>query len=130
MKKCVTCNKEYDDSKQFCPACGSKLTDADAAAAPVEAAPVEAAPVEAAAPSASSTASSGGFDIKAIFEKWNGSILTVLAVVIEWYFSLVFGFIVAILGIVLGWKSGNQTNKIVSIVVGVIAILLFIVYSF
>lgn len=119
MKKCVICNKEYDDSKQFCPACGGKLTDADAAAAPVEAA----------VPSTPSETSSGGFDIKAIFEKWNGAILTVLAVLIEWYLSLVVGFVVAIVGIVAGWKSGNQINKIVSIVVGIIAILLFIVYS-
>lgn len=39
MKKCVHCNKEYDDGKKFCPKCGSPLSFAAVPATDVMAEP-------------------------------------------------------------------------------------------
>ena len=103
MKKCSTCNKEYDDSKMFCPVCGGQLTSV----APT--------------PSKSITSSSW-------FENWGGVLLTLIGLVITWEISALFGTVIAVVGIICGWSSPNKINKILSGIVGVLTILIFIIY--
>lgn len=104
MKKCVKCNKQYDDSKMFCPTCGGQLV-----------------PVT---PS-SSTSSSGS---SSWFDQWGGILLAAVGILIEWELSAVFGLAVAAVGVVCGYNSTNTVNKIGSIVAGVIAALLFLIW--
>lgn len=104
MKKCNNCSKEYDDSKMFCPLCGGQLT-------PVAPPPT---PASNASPS--------------FFENWGGVLLAVIGLIIAWEVHAVFGFALAVLGLIWGWSSPNKINKILSAVVGGITILLFIWY--
>ena len=103
MKKCSKCGKEYDDSKMFCPVCGGQLTSV----APVTPKP--------------NTSPSW-------IENWGGVLLTVIGLIIAWEVHAVFGFALAVLGLIWGWSSPNKINKILSAVVGGITILLFIWY--
>ena len=101
MKKCSKCNKEYDDSKMFCPACGGQLV-------PVSTTPSDSKP----APS--------------WLENWGGLLLAVVGLIVAWEVHAVFGTALAVVGIIWGWSSPNQINKISSLIVGIITILLFI----
>lgn len=104
MKKCGTCNREYDDSKMFCPVCGEQLTS------------VTPEPAKATAPT--------------WFENWGGVLLAVLGLIVAWEVHALFGFALAVVGIIFGWSSPNQINKILSIVVGAITVILVIWYLF
>lgn len=102
MKKCNNCSKEYDDSKMFCPLCGGQLT-------PVAPPPT---PASNASPS--------------FFENWGGVLLALVGLIVAWEVDAMFGTALAVIGIICGWASPNNTNKILSIIVGGITILLFI----
>lgn len=102
MKKCSVCNKEYDDSKMFCPSCGGQLV------------PVAPSPQPSVSPS--------------WFENWGGILLAAIGLIVAWELSAVLGFALAVVGIICGWSSHNNLNKILSVVVGGITILLFIWY--
>lgn len=101
MKKCIKCNKEYDDSKMFCPTCGSQLTVA--------------------APMPIKTKTSPSW-----LENWGGVLLALIGLIVAWEVNAVFGFALAVVGIIWGWSSPNKINKVMSVVVGVVTILLFI----
>lgn len=104
MKKCVKCNKQYDDSKMFCPTCGGQLVSVT--------------------PSPTSSSSGSWFD------RWGGILLAVVGILIAWELNAVFGLAVAVVGVVSGYNSSNTVNKIGSIAAGVIAALLFLVWIF
>lgn len=103
MKKCSTCNKEYDDTKMFCPVCGGQLTS-----------------VMNTSPKPSSSPS--------WFENWGGVLLTLIGLVVAWEVHAILGFVLAVIGIISGWSSPNKINKILSVIVGAITVLLFIIY--
>ena len=105
MKKCNVCNKEYDDSKMFCPVCGGQLTTV-------------------------TTTPSGSNSLPSWFENWGGILLTLAGLIIAWEVHAVFGFTLAVLGIIFGWSSSNKINKYFSVIVGAITVLLFIWYLF
>lgn len=122
MKKCTNCNKEYDDSKLFCPECGVSLT-----------------------PNVSSgisgTASSvSGMDLNAVkqsepvptqespwYSRWIGTIISVIGLLIEWNISALIGTAVIIVGFLLVKKSSNSKDKAITIVFLVTGILLFLI---
>lgn len=104
MKRCNMCNKEYDDGKMFCPACGGPLTDVTT-------------PIK---PSVSPS----------WFENWGGVLLALIGLFVAWEIHAVIGFVLAIIGIISGWSSPNNLNKVLSVIVGGITILLFIWYIF
>lgn len=104
MKKCGTCNKEYDDSKMFCPVCGGQLTS------------VTPEPAKTAAPT--------------WFENWGGILLTLVGLFIAWEVHALVGFALAVVGMISGWSSPNKINKILSLVVGGITTILVIWYLF
>lgn len=103
MKKCSVCNKEYDDSRMFCPTCGGQLTTVTTTPPSSNAAP-------------------------SWFENWGGVLLALIGLIVAWEVHAVFGFALAVVGIICGWSSPNKINKIMSAIVGVITILLFIWY--
>ncbi len=108
MKKCAKCNKQYDDSKMFCPICGEKLAEA---------------------PASSGSASSGAGS-SSWFGQWGGILLAVVGILIAWEIHAVLGFAITAVGVVFGHNSSNKINKIGTIVAGVIAALLFLVWIF
>lgn len=107
MKKCTKCSKEYDDSKQFCPVCGGQL-----------------------APVSGGGGSTHGSKVKtgSWFEQWGGIVLTIVGLLLEWEINAIFGFAVAVVGAICGFQSSNGVNKVASMVIGVIAALLFVIY--
>ncbi len=106
MKKCSTCNQEYDDSKLFCPVCGEQLTDVTPTPTPPKS---EALPW---------------------YKNWGGVLLALAGLIIAWEVNAMFGFALAILGMVFGWSSPNKINKISSLIVGAVTVMLFIWYLF
>lgn len=104
MKKCNMCNKEYDDSKMFCPVCGSQLT------------PVTPAPTPTPTPSKAAV----------WFGNWGGALLTLLGFVVAWEFHILLGISLVVLGIIFAWSSSNKVNKILSVVLAVITVVLSI----
>ena len=105
MKKCNTCNKEYDDSKAFCPVCGGQLTTV-------------------------TTTPSGSNAAPSWFENWAGIVFTLAGLIIAWELNVIIGVALGVVGIICGWSSPNQINKVMSVIVGAITIVLFIWYLF
>jgi len=103
MKKCVKCNTQYDDGKLFCPVCGEQLVSDPSGAQPRSTGP-------------------GSF-----FSRWLGILLGILGLIIEWGSSLLIGFVVALVGAAFGYASSNKINKMGSIVLAIVAAVLFIV---
>jgi len=108
MKQCLKCNKQYDDTKMFCPSCGGQLT-----------------PVATGVPSGSPAAS------ETWFARWGGTLLAVLGVFVTWEISWTLGLVLGISGAVLGCKSQNTANKVLSIIAAVVTgimVLMFLPY--
>lgn len=107
MKKCLNCNKTYDDSKMFCPNCGAKLVS-DQPPAP--------------APAAGGSSAS-------FMDQWGGLLLCVLGLIVEWEISVLAGAVITAMGFVAALNSSNSINKIVSFLVSAIAaVLLFLIW--
>jgi hypothetical protein len=99
MKKCNTCNKEYDESRSFCPMCGRNLV------------PVITTQVQ-----------------TSWIENWGGFLAALVGLFIAWVISAFAGLVISILGILWGVTSQNKLNKVLSIAVGAVTILLYIIY--
>lgn len=113
MKKCINCNREYDDSKMFCPECGASLVSNESSVInanlnterKTDPAPVSSVPW---------------------YQQWMGTIICIVGLLIEWEINAIVGTAV----IVSGFLQANKTNskdKIVSaILLGIGIILCFI----
>lgn len=97
MKKCPNCQNVYDDTKGFCPTCGVALVD-----------------------ETQNTSAGGG----EFFEKWGALLLGAVGLIICWFISAVVGCVISIIGAVSGWRSSNVINKIGSIILAVICLVL------
>ncbi|MCM1542884.1 MAG: hypothetical protein NC121_16715 [Blautia sp.] len=121
MKRCANCNKNYEDSKAFCPGCGGALIPvANTFAENTKAAPT----------SGGNSGSSGQAGTSAEspwYFQWAGTILAVVGLIIEWELSAIFGAALTIVGFILAKDSPIQTNKIVATVLLVIGIVLLII---
>lgn len=106
MKKCQNCNRTYDDSKMFCPNCGTKLV-------------LE----QPSVPTPATNSNSASF-----MDQWGGLLLSALGLLIEWEFSVLIGVVIAGVGLMSGINSSNNINRIGSILIAVIAALLFLIW--
>lgn len=115
MKVCNKCNQRYDDSQVYCQECGEKLTAMDKAAT-------------AGGCLNSIRQQVGQWDQHQSFlMRWLPAILSVVGLLVAWELSAVFGMVFALCGTLYGWFSSNQLNKIISIVVGLVVIILAII---
>lgn len=122
MKRCANCNKEFDDSKMFCPECGNPLSYA--------------------ASGTSGTTAPSGFNgnlntagrpvtpapESPWYVQWKGTILAVIGLIVEWEWNVVLGVALVVTGFILDKDSQNPGNKAVTAVLLVIGIIMFIVY--
>ena len=121
MKICKKCNTIFDDSNVFCPECGEKLETLDQTNNNNNVINNLSEYLK---------AKSDAFDNNEnVLIRWLPSILSVLGLIIacDWYALL--GMVVAIVGVLYGWFSKNQQNKIITMVVGIITIILCVLYG-
>ncbi len=121
MKKCTNCNKEYDDSKTFCPKCGSLLisvTTAGTGAATT--------PGTTGNSNVSGQPTAPGKEAP-WYVQWKGTLLAVAGLIIEWYLSAFVGAVLIGVGFILGKDSPASGNKIASTVLLVIGIILLVI---
>jgi len=105
MKQCLNCNKQYDDTKMFCPSCGRQLT-----LVPTE--------VPSVSPAATET----------WFARWGGTLLAGLGLFVAgaavgqsgWELFWTLGLVLAISGAILGCESQNTANKVSSMIAAVV----------
>lgn len=121
MKRCTNCNKDYEDSKLFCPECGGSLVLA--ANAVVE----ETKAMPNSDGNSNSSGQTGTPTESPWYIQWAGTILAVVGLIIEWEIALTFGVVLTIVGFILAKNSPIQINKIVATVLMVIGILLYVV---
>ena len=121
MKICNKCNAKFEDSNVFCPVCGEKLETLDQTNNNNNVINNLSEYLK---------AKSDSFDNNEnVLIRWLPSILTVLGLIIAWNWYALLGMVVAIVGILYGWFSKNQLNKIITMVVGIITIILCILYG-
>ena len=117
MKQCLKCNKQYDDSKMFCPVCGEKLETAASSSENETKSKVT-----------NALGGNGNQQFEGL-QQWSGTILAAVGLLVEWEWSIFFGMVLAVCGAVLGYKSPNQINKGAAIVIGVISLILYVAYA-
>lgn len=122
MKRCANCNKEFDDSKLFCPECGSPLPSAATFGTSGTTAPS----------GFNGNLNTAGRPVTPApetpwYSQWKGTILAVIGLIVEWEWSALFGAILIGVGFVLGKDSQNSGNKVVTTSLLVIGIILLIV---
>ncbi|MGN0263725.1 MAG: hypothetical protein ACI4DX_04965 [Oliverpabstia sp.] len=118
MKICKKCNKIFDDSNAFCPECGEKLETLDQTNNNNNVINNLSEYLK---------AKSDAFDNNEnVLIRWLPSILSVLGLIFTLKGNYILGIAVAIAGVLYGWFSQNQQNKIIATVVGIITIILCI----
>lgn len=103
MKICKKCNHTFDDSAGFCPDCGEKLQI-----------------IRYEEPKKTSK----------FMTRYFAAIASIIGFIVAWYIYTEMGFVFAIVGILCGAFSKNTVNRVVSIVLGIITILLCFMVGF
>ena len=103
MKICKKCNHTFDDSAGFCPDCGEKLQI-----------------IKYEEPKKTSK----------FMTRYFAAIASIIGFIVAWYIYTEMGFVFAIVGILCGAFSKNTVNRVVSIVLGIITILLCFMVGF
>ncbi|MBQ3585326.1 MAG: zinc ribbon domain-containing protein [Synergistaceae bacterium] len=101
MKKCPACGIQYQDSQDFCSKCGAKLEAASPAFEVIDK------PKE-----------------RPDFSDWGGIVLGIIAFFISWEESILFGAIIAVGGIVYGYKSRYGLMRVGAYVINTIVLLI------
>lgn len=103
MKICKKCNHTFDDSAGFCPDCGEKLQI-----------------IRYEEPKKTSK----------FMTRYFAAIASIIGFIVAWYIYTEMGFVFAIVGILCGAFSKNTVNRVVSILLGIITILLCFMVGF
>ena len=103
MKICKKCNHTFDDSAGFCPDCGEKLQI-----------------IRYEEPKKTSK----------FMTRYFAAIASIIGFIVAWYIYTEMGFVFAIVGILCGAFSKNTVNRVVSILLGIITILLCFIVGF
>lgn len=114
MKRCTQCGREYDDSKNFCTACGGRL-----------------APVPAAPPPDPGTGGGPGArkDSGSSFGQWGGMVMCIVGLNLELLLNVVLGITVVAGGFLYSIYKANKENiagAVISGVIFLIGLVLFI----
>lgn len=117
MRKCSKCQREFDDLVAFCPECGTKLENF---------VPVPSEPVTVGAMQQYKDASAKLDSSENVLAQFLASILVIVGLIITWEVSALIGLVIAAVGLLIGWYSTNQLNKIVSLTVGIVTVVLSI----
>lgn len=103
MKICKKCNHTFDDSAGFCPDCGEKLQI-----------------IRYEEPKKTSK----------FMTRYFATIASIIGFIVAWYIDTSIGFVFSIVGILCGAFSKNTVNRVVSILLGIITILLCFIVGF
>ena len=124
MRICSGCGKILEDDALFCTECGCKTVESNPPSEP---------PQE---PSSNTVLEY----IKKKTEEWDNSdnvlfrwlpsLLSIIGLIVAWEFSILFGLALSVCGIVFGSTTKNKANKIVSLAVGILCILICLVAMF
>ena len=121
MKICKKCNHTFDDSAGFCPDCGEKLQIIKYEE------PKKTSKFLGAIKNKSEEYDNNSKSVTRYF----AAIASIIGFIVAWYIrSTVIGFAFAIVGVLYGVFSKNTVNRVVSILLGIITILLCFMVGF
>ena len=135
MKICPQCGRTFSNLVKQCPACGRDLGVENEDKTIKDDIPTPP-PTPQPTPTINPDKKTGNFNLKnkiiemeqkaGWYNKWFGTIIVIISLLVNWYVDIDLGAVLAIPGIIIGWPSSNNVNKAISVIGGAISICMVI----